>query len=294
MDSEQPPKDSINVPPPPPVPPPIDTPPTSQPEPEQRLGNVEANMEERMSAFERSSIRWTTATFAVTLATGLFIALQWWEIRTGSVDTHTLAEAAKTTAEATQAQVGNTAAETAALQDQVNAIKTQMRQDQRPYVEITLGGPGPNKPFEVKMPNNLVNLPLKITVWGKTPAKHVHGRLFLEIVKVNQDPLLDKNTVPPLDTFSGIVFPGVPGELRAVRMKAKNGNKLGEFDLLKDWEASDISASRSYLAAYGTYTYDDSFGVQHWTKFCVSFQATNPITYPTPGCVRYNEVDNNQ
>jgi hypothetical protein len=181
-----------------------------------------------------------------------------------------------------------------ALQSQVSAIQTQMRQDQRPYIEITLGGPGPNKPFEIKMPNNVLHLPLILTVWGKTPAKHVHGRLFLEVVKFNQDPLLDKNTVPALDTFSGIVFPNVPDEFHAVRMKAKKGNPLGEFDLLKDWETSDISASRSYLAAYGTYTYDDSFGIQHWTKFCVSFQASGPITQPTPGCVRYNEVDNNQ
>jgi hypothetical protein len=182
-----------------------------------------------------------------------------------------------------------------ALQSQVEAIQTQMRQDQRPYISVSLGGPGPGKPFEVKMTaNNILHLPLRMMVSGKTPARHVHGRLFVEIVSVNQDPLLDGNTAPALDTLAGVVFPNEPQELNAIRMKAKKGNKLGEFDLLKESEHRAIFSYQSYLAAYGIYTYDDAFDIHHWTKFCVSWHAESPIVYPTPACVKYNEVDNNQ
>jgi hypothetical protein len=53
-----------------------------------------------MSNFERSTLRWTKVTVLVVFATMLFVGLQWNEMRTSSVDTHDLAEAAKTQAEA--------------------------------------------------------------------------------------------------------------------------------------------------------------------------------------------------
>src|SRR5215472_7800543 len=52
-----------------------------------------------MSGFERSTIRWTRANFAVVLFTGLFIGLTWYEMHAGGEDTHTLAEAARKQAE---------------------------------------------------------------------------------------------------------------------------------------------------------------------------------------------------
>lgn len=48
-----------------------------------------------MNAFERSTSRWTKATFAILAATCLFIGFQWNEMRSGSSDTHDLAVAAK-------------------------------------------------------------------------------------------------------------------------------------------------------------------------------------------------------
>jgi hypothetical protein len=57
---------------------------------EQHLEEVEREM----NAFERSTLRWTKATFFILGVTCLFIAFQWNEMRTGSGDTHTLATAA--------------------------------------------------------------------------------------------------------------------------------------------------------------------------------------------------------
>jgi hypothetical protein len=52
-------------------------------------------VQNEMSGFERSTIRWTRASFVIVLATALFIGLQWLEMRSGGGDTHTLAESAK-------------------------------------------------------------------------------------------------------------------------------------------------------------------------------------------------------
>jgi hypothetical protein len=49
-----------------------------------------------LSGFERSTLRWTKASFGIVAATGLFICLQWFEMRSSGVDTHDLAVAAKT------------------------------------------------------------------------------------------------------------------------------------------------------------------------------------------------------
>jgi hypothetical protein len=54
-----------------------------------------ADAEKKMNGFERSTLRWTRASFVVIFFTGLFIALQWREMRNGGIDTHKLAEAAK-------------------------------------------------------------------------------------------------------------------------------------------------------------------------------------------------------
>jgi hypothetical protein len=62
-------------------------------------------VEKRLSGFERSTLRWTRASFGVVLATAVFICLQWLEMRSGGKDTHDLAVAAKSQAENTAKQI---------------------------------------------------------------------------------------------------------------------------------------------------------------------------------------------
>src|SRR5260370_11928923 len=92
MNSEQPTNENIDPTPnsaPAPEPPPIDTAPTGQPATAQQLTNVE----QRMSSFERSTLRWTRAMFIVTAGTGLFICFQWLEMRSGGEQTERIIKA---------------------------------------------------------------------------------------------------------------------------------------------------------------------------------------------------------
>jgi hypothetical protein len=75
-----------------------------QPASEQELTKAETDIEKRMSAFERSSLRWNKAMFFVTVATALFIGFQWHEMHTSGFDTHELAVAAGKQADAAKAQ----------------------------------------------------------------------------------------------------------------------------------------------------------------------------------------------
>jgi hypothetical protein len=96
---------SVNNPPAPAPPtetPQVNSAPASQIEAEEHLADAEDEIEGRMSAFERASLRWSIAMFAVTLGTGIFIGLQWYEIKTGSADTHELAVQAKNQADRTK------------------------------------------------------------------------------------------------------------------------------------------------------------------------------------------------
>ncbi len=85
-------------------------------QPDQQPQRGETELEQRMSAFERSTLRLTRAGLLVATLSGAVIALQWYEMRKGGVDTHDLAEAAKaqsdaarTIAESAKAQSENTA-----------------------------------------------------------------------------------------------------------------------------------------------------------------------------------------
>jgi hypothetical protein len=59
-------------------------------------------VENRMTAFEQSTIRWTRVAVGVSILAAIFICAQWWEMHTGSADTHNLAIAAANQATWTQ------------------------------------------------------------------------------------------------------------------------------------------------------------------------------------------------
>jgi hypothetical protein len=80
-----------------------------KPATEQQLNEVKRDM----SAFERSTIRWTRTTAGIGFVTAIFICLQWCEMRSGGTDTHDLAvaagkqaDAAKILAEQAKVQTG--------------------------------------------------------------------------------------------------------------------------------------------------------------------------------------------
>jgi len=110
MSSENPAHEQPKVPPnshpeiqtPKPVQPPI----TTQPQPDSELQEVK----KELTGYEKSTLKWTRVIVGVNVLTLFFIGLQWYEMNSGSKDTHTLAEAAKESADLTGKQLKGTAA----------------------------------------------------------------------------------------------------------------------------------------------------------------------------------------
>lgn len=72
------------------------------PETERATAQQFQEVEERMSAFERSTVRWTRVAVSVSILAAIFICAQWYEMHSGSSDTHDLAVAAENQAAQTK------------------------------------------------------------------------------------------------------------------------------------------------------------------------------------------------
>jgi len=165
-----------------------------------------------------------------------------------------------------------------------------MRKDERAWVEFL---PLPDKPgsdiTSVHLdPGQPMTYPLGIKNTGKTPARNMVTKIYLDIVDASQEPPLERVVT---DTYergvitAGIVFPD--GDIKQPIVRPTEN---GKPRLTTDSEVNAVREAKAYIAIYGIITYDDVFGVHHWTKFC-KWQAAAAGTFHTAQCTAYNNVD---
>ncbi|HEY3936896.1 MAG TPA: hypothetical protein VGL97_05675 [Bryobacteraceae bacterium] len=253
-----------------------------------------ANVEEKMNGFERSTLRWTRASFFIVLATAVFIGLQWLEMRSGGADTHTLAEAAKKQAEkaetisnsVAQAVVELKASATAA-QGSVNAIKAQMRTQQRAWLQIN--STAPNIPDD-----GPIRIAIQVENIGNTPATGIRGDVVVTVHKRDEMPRFIYKGQPRYRITQGLLFPhkNIDVTYEALRKGAKKPDVILFDSTLKQ----ETKAGTSYIVAHGYIRYVDAFKQHHWLKFC-DVMRVNPDILDNPKaykeCVAYNSVDSN-
>jgi hypothetical protein len=133
--------------------------------------------------------------------------------------------------------------------------------------------------------------PLGMKNSGKTPARNMVAKIYLDIVDASQEPPLERVATEAYVRrvmTAGIVLPGVDIKQPIIRPAEDGKSRLtteSEFTALRDGKA--------YVAIYGIITYDDVFGVQHWTKFCNWETGSGNGTFHTERCTAYNDVDPN-
>jgi len=251
--------------------PPIDTTPASQPATAQQLANVE----ERMSSFERSTLRLGRYGLAVTVLTGIFIALQWYEMHSGASDTRTLAESAKKQAENTGTQLGIAERQVKATQDQVDAIKRQMRQDQRAWISAASetfgiqGIPVVGQPFVIR--TIFKNI-------GKSAALHLRTCTGADFLPKEQ--ISDFKCPGGIKHFvnSGTMFPG-----------SANFVDLPITPAIQSGDRDKILSNNWNMWVYGRVEYTDVFGVPHWSNFCSHLLSGGGYAI----CDKHTETDEN-
>jgi hypothetical protein len=275
---------------------PVKPPETTQPNSTKELQEVK----KELSSYERSTLRWTRVIVAVNVLTCLFIGLQWYEIRSGSTDTHTLAQAAKTQSEkmsnmSDAADKIRQAAENMVLQDQriadnaQNALNASNRQaqaaldatienfqrDQRAWLgagdytySIVASGP--------------ITSSVVILNTGKSPATDIFCRTS-GTTKLKGDDIRDSDIVYPPDlTFikQGTDFPNQHFPLNV------NGMSITPEQQKIWFENVQSGAWIQYF--FGEVRYKDVSGNDHWTHFCTEFV---PATKSGTPCPIYNDTD---
>jgi len=175
-----------------------------------------------------------------------------------------------------------------AAQDSVRAIQKQMRQDQRPWIEVLENG---TMRFVVNQP---LSLPLLLVAKGKTPARMIDSFFIIDYVLNGTTVKFERWKKQPTTTFGthvlvGSLFPESksPAEAHWLLKNTSRARLLSE----KEWD--DLKEARAWIAVHGEVTYRDTFGIKHWTKFCVFKSPAVGKSVRASGCTMYNSVDSN-
>jgi hypothetical protein len=168
-----------------------------------------------------------------------------------------------------------------------------MRNDQRAWLEFgaqsgTSEGGGPDWHITSGQP---ITYPIRIANVGKTPAKHMVVKVFVDVIDSSQDPPLDRvgtaktgSAFPFALVEAGVVFPNGDFSQSVMRVVRGGAPLVATLD-----EARALRDGRAYLAVYGIITYDDVFNAPHWTKFC--HWVAGDGSFHARGCTEYNGVD---
>jgi hypothetical protein len=280
--------------------PPAGNQPVNDPNPQTTEEHVNKPTDERaeISRADHWHLRIACIELLVLVITGYFFFGEYWEIRNQSI----LMESQITT-EASQGRFSdeNTKKQMELLQDQVDAIKVQMRQDQRPWIHVM---------WDAKVTASIDSPPTAILTAkniGKSPARNVLGIFRIEVIKNGEtirfmNPAWNGRAVKevvthnlPATFFSaGLMFLNDPPTVITVTRTKKNKIWQEEFPLAQE-EAKQITSADSFIVIHGVITYFDVFDVIHWTKFCAwGSGATGSHDFTSKACADYNEVDSNR
>jgi hypothetical protein len=144
-----------------------------------------------------------------------------------------------------------------------------------------------------------IKAPFKILNTGSTSAKHVYVQFWIRMIPITDNPYLPENgprfvgEVGSLLPFSENISDTVM-QVSAVRQRSTTPpSSDSENWPLSNQEASDFIAGSNYILIFGRVTYDDIFGMSHFTQYC-AFHANGKAAPHAASCAAYNGEDNNQ
>jgi hypothetical protein len=285
--------------------------PATQPATEQQLRateqKIEEQIEERMTGFERSMVRLTRYGLAVTILTGIIFAGQLYEMITGSTATDRLVSYAKIQANAgsdiadAAQQFSDTADETngriADAVDQLQAAadntkttirntQTAFRAEQRAWVGVLgvadIAGFTETEVWKVK---------IVFFNSGRTPARKVQtSGMYVtsptplsgpSTENIKQLTFRPAQSIAPQGSYRESIGIEYPAEASTAMQREGHKTLLSEYSLIK--------TKQLFLYYFGILKYDDGFGKERETQFCVSLG--NPDTKEAAFCDGFNDLD---
>lgn len=271
--------------------------------PEAREPHAETELQEvkrQLTGYEKSTLLWTRVVVGINLLTCLFVGLQYREMKSGSKDTHTLAEAAKTQSEkmsnvSDAADKIRKAAEDMVLQDQriadnakdsldasnrqskaaLDASIAASKLDQRAWVVLkhVSGVPEVNKPWNVQI--YFINT-------GKTPARNVRMTCHITYTTGESAEHLIEFAATVPDTRPTLIAPNDPSTFCSLDALLPLKISRVAQDTL-----DSFSGGKLVLFAHGFATYDDVAGTKHWVTFCRVMDGDGKTWH---GCKTHNDT----
>jgi hypothetical protein len=250
-----------------------------------------------LGEFERLSLRWArlNAVFVgLTLIAITGTAVVFWDqFKEMSSQTDLLAISARQARRDSAESSVNASKQLAIAHQQadaaekgVKAIQTQMRQDQRAWVEITMIGDTTKTPIDPRQP---IVIPLKITNAGKTRGIGIKIRAEVEVVSKNAEPTFKYTKYHGV---TGMIYKDQSFEITAdTHMEDKQLHKIVDRPLGQA-DYDDLNTGRSYIVYFASVRYKDIFGIEHWTHFC-GWHAYVTGAFTAGKCTAYNGADNN-
>lgn len=239
---------------------------TAQPQADSEFQDVKR----QLTGYERSTLRLTWIIVGVNLLTCIFIGLQWREMKSGSSDTHALAEAAQTQAGkmsnmSDAADKIRRAAQGMVVQDQriaddaentLNSTMAESQLEQRAWLAVIIGHSVPAKG------NQDVKNDVDIANTGNTPAIRVQET---SAIFIWPKPLLNQ---PPSRITNGFKFIDIPPIGPKESIRVTNEQSIAS---LPEW--GDVKNGSKIFYFVGEVRYQDVFGKRHSTQFCL-YRAT--------------------
>jgi hypothetical protein len=239
-------------------------------------------VKKELGSYERATLWWTIMIVCINALTCVFIGLQWHEMKSGSSDTHTLAEAAKKQADkmtnvSDAADKIKEAAQNMVVQDQriadnaQKAIEASNRQsaaalkasidasklDQRAWV-----GMAPLQLVDSVLNEKQLDFTFAYTNTGKSPAIDVIPCSKAAIIPTQSwREAYDRAFKPlPIDDCISPVGPSplMPSGIGVIRLTVPN--TPGDSVL--------IAKKQALVYVYGSIKYNDVFGKPHEITFC--------------------------
>ncbi len=180
-----------------------------------------------------------------------------------------------------------------AAQDSVTAIRAQMRQDQRPMLK-----PGMGFAHERPAVGETINGSVTIQNVGKTPATQMKGFWYISIVQNGEKLRFRYPMNSSLGVTMGAIFPNDPPTSYNVywtKIDPSNTTSYPTERKLTPEEFDSLLRGGTFFIIYGRVTYNDEFGVSHWTHFCSWTHFTQgQKTIAAQDCAAYNAIDHNR
>lgn len=216
----------------------------SQPATAQQLEQVE----KQMSSFEKTTLRWAKLAVCMSGVAALFVCLQWYEMHEGGADTHTLAQAAKESADAAHLSA--------------EAL--------RPRLAIIGLTPAPRTADGLPIDSGKLHVQFQVPNYGPSAAQSTEFCEFDEISppdKITRIPYENckssavwgygNSIIPPVTELNGMQPPG---------WGMDGSRTLTESDVAGLKQPGTLEAVFSILA-----TYDDAAGKVHHSEACIIF-----------------------